>query len=167
MGAQSRHDTLARLIEPALAAAGVDLEDIEVVPAGKRRLLRVVVDADGGVGLDTVGEVSKEISGLLDRSEAMGKGPYVLEVTSPGVDRPLAQPRHWRRAAGRLVRVPLHGGSEVLGRVKTADEGGVTLDIDGQERVFGYSDLGRGRVQVEFDRTGDAVDADTDAGTGA
>jgi ribosome maturation factor RimP len=159
MGAQSRQERLTRLIEPVVSAVGLDLESVEVVPAGKRRLLRVVVDADAGVDLDTVGEVSPEISRALDASDVMGGGPYVLEVTSPGVDRPLVEPRHWRRSVGRLVRVSAHG-EQLTGRVVGAEPEGVTLDVDGVSRVFDYSDLGRGQVQVEFGKN-------TGAGTGA
>ncbi|QBI55580.1 ribosome maturation factor RimP [Streptomonospora litoralis] len=158
MGAQARQDRLAELLEPVLAGAGLELEAVEVTPAGKRRLLRVVVDSDDGVDLDAVGEVSEEISAALDGSDAMGKAPYVLEVTSPGVDRPLTQPRHWRRARGRLVRAETADGGQVEGRVAEADESGVTLEVDGQNRPYGYSDLGRGKVQVEF-RRGTDVDA--------
>ncbi|WP_046472104.1 ribosome maturation factor RimP [Allosalinactinospora lopnorensis] len=160
MGAQARHARLAELIEPVLAEAGLDLEGIEVTPAGKRRLLRVVVDSDDGVDLDMVGEVSREISATLDTSDAMGKAPYVLEVTSPGVDRPLTRPRHWRRSRGRVVHAQLAAGGEARGRVVDADESGVTLDINGQTHSYDYSDLGRGKVQVEFRRDEDfgAVD---------
>src|SRR5439155_892857 len=79
--------------------------------ARRRRLLRVVVDADGGVDLDNIALVSREASARLDDTGAMGEAPYTLEVSSPGVDRPLTQPRHWRRAVGRLVRVPASGPS--------------------------------------------------------
>src|SRR5271154_5062174 len=95
---------LAELIEPVAAAAGMDLESVRMSVAGKRRLLRIVVDGDHGVSLDDAADVSREISVLLDASSALGDVPYTLEVSSPGVDRPLTQPRHWRRARGRLVR---------------------------------------------------------------
>ncbi|GAA3758839.1 ribosome maturation factor RimP [Salinactinospora qingdaonensis] len=162
MGAQARHDRLARLLEPVVSDAGMDLESVEVTPAGKRRLLRVVVDSDAGVDLDAVGELSQTISTALDASDVMGDAPYVLEVTSPGVDRPLRQPRHWRRARGRLVHATLAEGGEVRGRVTHADDSGVTFDVDGQSRVYGYSDLGRAKVQVEFRR-----DTDIDTGVDA
>ncbi|MDA0567840.1 ribosome maturation factor RimP [Streptomonospora sp. S1-112] len=156
MGAQARHERLAALLTPLLTEAGLELESIEVTPAGKRRLLRVVVDSDNGVDLDAVGEVSQEISTALDSSEAMGKAPYVLEVTSPGVDRPLTLPRHWRRSRGRLVRAVTAEGAEVQGRVRDADDDGVTLEVDGRDHRYGYSDLRRAKVQVEFRReTGD------------
>ena len=84
----------------------MDLESVRVGSAGRRRLLRVVVDADGGVALDDIALISRDLSARLDETGAMGETAYTLEVSSPGVDRPLTQPRHWRRAVGRLVRVP-------------------------------------------------------------
>jgi ribosome maturation factor RimP len=143
-----------RLFEPLIAEAGFDLEDVLVTPAGRRRQVRVIVDGDDGVSLDDVAVVSQEISAALDGSETMGSGPYVLEVTSPGVDRPLTQPRHWRRASGRLVRATLAGGEEVTGRITAADDETVVLDTGDGERRLGYDELTRGLVQVEFNRRG-------------
>ncbi len=162
----SGHETraaLMRLLEPVVAGAGFDLEDVLVTPAGKRRQVRVIVDADGGVDLDDVAEVSHDISAALDDSDAMGSGPYVLEVTSPGVDRPLTQPRHWRRATGRLVRATLTEGGEITGRVTGADDTAVVLSGGDGERRLGYDELVRGLVQVEFNRRGgDGPDGDED-----
>jgi len=141
---------LAGMIQPVVAAAGLDLESVRVGTAGKRRLLRVVVDGDRGVSLDETADVSREVSALLDASNVMGEVPYTLEVSSPGVDRPLTEPRHWRRAARRLVRVKVAGEGTVQGRVLVADEAGVTLDVDGARRAFTYGELGTGMVQVEF-----------------
>jgi ribosome maturation factor RimP len=148
--ASGQRDRLAALIRPAVTAAGYDLEELEVTPAGRRRVVRVVVDADGGVSLDDVAEVSHAVSEVLDQhDDLLGSAPYVLEVTSPGVDRPLTEPRHWRRAAGRLVSVPV-GGRPVEGRVLGADEAGVELEVAGDRRRHAYEELGRGRVQVEL-----------------
>jgi ribosome maturation factor RimP len=146
---------LAGLIGPVVAAAGMDLESVRASVAGRRRLLRVVVDSDHGVSLDDAAEVSRDVSAALDATDVMGDMPYTLEVSSPGVDRPLTEPRHWRRAARRLVRVKTGAGT-VQGRVLAADAAGVTLDIDGAEHRFGYEDLGAGAVQVEFGRLPDA-----------
>jgi ribosome maturation factor RimP len=146
---------LAGLIGPVVAAAGMDLESVRASVAGRRRLLRVVVDSDHGVSLDDAAEVSRDVSAALDATDVMGDMPYTLEVSSPGVDRPLTEPRHWRRAARRLVRVKTGAGT-VQGRVLAADAAGVTLDIDGAEHRFGYGDLGAGAVQVEFGRLPDA-----------
>ncbi|MFI6574257.1 ribosome maturation factor RimP [Nocardiopsis sp. NPDC050513] len=158
MGAQGRDERIAELLEPVLAKAGLDLEAVELTPAGRRRVLRVVVDSDDGVDLDTVGEVSQDVNDALDASDVMGELPYVLEVTSPGVDRPLTQPRHWRRSRGRLVRAALAEGGEVTGRVTGADDLGVTLDVEGQPRTFAHAELAKGKVQVEFRRDADAAD---------
>src|SRR5438067_13448055 len=141
---------LREVVEPAVQTAGFDLEDLSVTPVGKRRLVRVVVDSDNGVSLDNVAEVSRIMSEVLDTADVMGDGPYVLEVTSPGVERPLTDPRHWRRATGRLVRAGLRGGGSVVGRVLQADDSGVTLATDNGERELPYAELGNGTVQVEF-----------------
>jgi ribosome maturation factor RimP len=160
-------DDLARLLGPVIHAAGLDLEAVRVSPAGRRRLLRLVVDADGGVGLDKIADVSREVSSRLDASGIMGETPYTLEVSSPGIDRPLTEPRHWRRAVGRIVSVSLTATDDrtssartavarpapvVTGRVLVADDTGVTLDVDGDRAEFDYADLGPGQVQVEFGR---------------
>jgi ribosome maturation factor RimP len=155
---------LAGLIGPVVAAAGMDLESVRASVAGRRRLLRVVVDSDHGVSLDDAAEVSRDVSAALDATDVMGDMPYTLEVSSPGVDRPLTEPRHWRRAARRLVRVKTGAGT-VQGRVLAADAAGVTLDIDGAEHRFGYGDLGAGAVQVEFGRLPD-VELDELSGGG-
>jgi ribosome maturation factor RimP len=149
-------EAIKQLLEPVVEAAGYDLEDLTVTPAGKRSLLRVIVDADGGVSLDDVATVSRSVSAALDTSDVMGAGPYVLEVTSPGVDRPLTESRHWRRATGRLVRAPLTAGGQIEGRVVSADEEAVVIDVaDAREpRRVGLGELGRGRVLVEFRRDG-------------
>jgi ribosome maturation factor RimP len=150
---------LVRLLEPVIHAMGMDLENVRVTAAGRRRLLRVIIDADGGVSLDTIALASRELSARLDGSAEMGELPYTLEVSSPGVDRPLTEPRHWRRAIGRLVIVPLAGQAgehegdgavTVQGRIAGSTGTGVTLDCDGVLRDYGYSELGPGRVQIEF-----------------
>lgn len=163
---------LTSLIESVLTAMEIDLEAVKITSAGRRVVLRIVVDADGGVSLDDIAEVSREVSAKLDAKNAMGEAPYTLEVTSPGVDRPLTQPRHWRRATGRLVVVHLiakdqnserHarvGPVEYLGRIIDVDQDRVTLEIDGARRNFSLAELGPGRVQVEFGRLDEIDDAD-------
>ncbi|MEO3883894.1 ribosome maturation factor RimP [Nonomuraea sp. B5E05] len=159
MGSASSRDHLMKLLEPVVGAEGLDLEDITITQAGKRRLLRVIVDRDGGVSLDDVADVSQAVSAALDDTDAMGQAAYTLEVSSPGVDRPLTEPRHWRRAAKRLVKAEMRDGSVVEGRILAADAGGVDLDVAGAARRLNYEDLARGRVQVEFRRIDD-VDGD-------
>ena len=131
----------------------LDVESVEVTPAGKRRVLRVAVDKDGGVTLDDVAAATREVSRVLDESDVMGEQPYTLEVTSPGVDRPLTQPRHWRRNQGRLVKVSLHDGRTVTGRVVDSDDEHASLDVEGSgtEQVA-YDDVAKAKVQVELNR---------------
>jgi ribosome maturation factor RimP len=155
---------LLELLAPVVADAGYDLEDVSVTSAGRRSLVRVTVDADGGIDLDAVAVVSRLVSDALDAdandpaSPRALAGAYVLEVSSPGVDRPLTEPRHWRRSIGRLVRVDADG-RPLAGRIADVTDAGVSLDVDGRAREIAWSDLGAGRVQVEFNRPGDGPDA--------
>lgn len=147
----------ARLTAP-LAEVGLDLEDVHLQRAGRRELVTVVVDRDGGVDLDAIAGASQLISSLLDAEPLASEfaGAYVLEVTSPGVDRPLTQPRHWRRAQGRLVSATLAEGAAVVGRILAADEAGVVLRLeDGSHVRLGMGEVVAGAVQVEFARPED------------
>jgi ribosome maturation factor RimP len=161
--AQQHRQRLLAVVEPVVAAGGYDLEDLTVTRVGRRHLLRIAVDSDSGVDLDTVAELSRGISAALDAAEAGGDeliaGEYELEVGSPGVDRPLTEPRHWRRNRSRLVKVTA-GGGEVTGRVVAADDAGVTLDVDGAARTHAYAELGPGRVQVELKRLAELPEPD-------
>ena len=154
MTASAAH--LQALLAPLVAEAGSDLEDVSVSKAGKRSVVRVLVDRDGGIDLDDVAEVSRLVSDALDELDAQDPkalGPsYTLEVSSPGVDRPLTAPRHWRRNIGRLVLATMVDGPSVTGRVTAADEHVVTLDVEGAPRTIRYDELTRGVVQVEFSR---------------
>jgi len=150
----ARLDALHRLAEPVARAAGMDLESVHLSSVGRRRLLRVVVDAVGGVGVDDMALISQTLSAKLDSSGLMGDTPYTLEVTSPGVDRPLTERRHWQRAVGRMVGVTVGGqrGQAVRGRIATASDLGVVIDIEGVQHEFSFGELGPGKVQVEFRR---------------
>lgn len=153
MGKAPDRDSLVTLLAPVVSTKGLDLEDVVVTPAGRRRLLRVVVDRDGGVGLDLVAEVSTAVSAALDETDAMGGSAYVLEVTSPGVDRPLTAPRHWRRALTRLVSVGTAEGTKLDGRLVGVDDGGIEVEsADGARTRLGWDRVATGRVQVEFNR---------------
>lgn len=167
----ARTRALRSLIEPLVTSVDCDLEDVVIRQAGKRRLVRVVIDHDGGLPLDLVAEVSRSISRALDDSDVLGQSAYVLEVTSPGVDRPLTLPRHWQRAAGRLVEVTPRSGAVLLGRVLAVDEASATLDVSGVEQVVAFADVARAVVQVEFSRVdevdlGDADEVDDEAEEG-
>ena len=168
-------ERVSDLLAPVVQDSGLVLEGVSVSAAGKRRVVRVVVDlpddATDALDLDTVADVSRAVSDALDGSDALGGSPYVLEVTSPGVDRPLTERRHWSRARGRLVVATVtddsassQASSDVTGRVVAVTDDGVTLDTDGDKRLLPWPTLGRGAVQVEFNRT--AADGDA-AGTEA
>jgi ribosome maturation factor RimP len=135
-----------------LRALGLDLEAVHVTPAGNHRVLRIAVDMDGGVTLDTIADATRAVSDALDGTDAMGERPYTLEVTSRGVDNPLTLPRHWRRNASRLVKVDLADGDVVTGRVLSSTDEAVRLDVDGHEREIAYALVGKALVQVEFNR---------------
>jgi ribosome maturation factor RimP len=145
-------DRLAGLLAGPIEALGLDLEAVDLSKAGKRSVLRVAVDKDGGVDLDDVAAATREVSRLLDESDVMGGGSYTLEVSSPGVDRPLTLPRHWRRNAGRLVKVSLSGGDEVTGRIGAVDDDGAVLDVEGDPQRVVFADVSKARIQIEFKR---------------
>ncbi|WP_162908395.1 ribosome maturation factor RimP [Allorhizocola rhizosphaerae] len=151
------------VVEPAVIGAGYELDALNVKPVGRRYLVRVVIDGDGGLGLDVIADVSREISHALDEAEESGgqliPGEYQLEVSSPGVDRPLTTPAHWRRNIGRMVSVRALDRT-YTGRVNSADDQGITLEVAGVGHRFGYGDLGPGRVQVEFRRLEEISDDD-------
>lgn len=135
-----------------LEELGLDLEAVELTPAGKRRVLRIAVDKDGGPTLDDVAAATRAINEVIDATDAMGEQPYTLEVTSRGVDRPLTDPRHWRRNRSRLVKVTLNDGNVVTGRIADSDEEEVSLDVDGTTRNVAYTDVKKALVQIEFNR---------------
>ena len=153
----------------AVESAGLVLEDVVVTPAGRRRQLRVVVDLPqdrlGGVPMDAVARASQALSEALDASDVMGGQPYVLEVSSPGADRPLTERRHWSRSRRRLVRVQLADGTETTGRLVEVDDDGILLG----ERRLPWAEVTRGRVELEFgpvdgidDQDGEVADGDLD-----
>ncbi len=152
MSAAPTPDSLEQVLRPAAAKVGLDLESVTVSMAGRRGILRVVVDKDGGVTLDEVAEATRVLSHALDGTDVMGERAYTLEVTSPGLDRPLTAPRHWRRNVDRLVRVTDADGRSVDGRILDVDDERVRLDVDGSVRSVRYADVAKARVQVEFNR---------------
>lgn len=144
------HAELRPVVEHAVTSVGFDLEDIDVRPAGRRTLVRVIVDSDTGVGLDDIASLSRSIAARLDEHDAMLGGSYTLEVTSPGVDRPLTAARHWRRAHLRLVEVRTRDAESFTGRVGDAGEHAVRLLVDGYVREIRYTQVERATVVVEF-----------------
>ena len=152
MSTDEMRDRLAGVLTAPLAEIGLDVESVELTQAGKRRMLRVAVDQDGGVTMDDIADATREVSRVLDVSDAMGSQPYTLEVTSPGTDRPLTLPRHWRRNRSRLVKVALADGGSLTGRVTDADEVRAVLDVDGTPHEVAYGDVSKAKVQIEFNR---------------
>ena len=148
---RTREQLVEELTGPLLAS-GYDLEPVEVTPAGRRRLLRVAVDKDGGVTMDEIAEATKQVSALLDSSDAMGEQPYTLEVTSPGVDRPLTLPRHWRRNTGRLVKVSLKDGGSLTGRILGSGDDDAEVETEDGVRTVAFGDVAKARIEVEFNR---------------
>ena len=150
-------EAVREVVAPLVAGAGYDLEDVAVRRAGDRVLLRILVDTDGGVSLDQVAELSRDISEGLDASAVMGERSYLLDVGSPGVDRPLSLLRHWRRNAGRLVRIAGTDGSTLTGRIIAATGAAddraperVEIDVDGTVTALAGEQVRRAVVQVEF-----------------
>ena len=136
-----------------LRALDLDVEAVELTPAGKRRILRIAVDQDGGVTLDDVADATREVSEVLDESDVMGEQPYTLEVTSRGVDRPLTLPRHWRRNADRLVKVDAGRRR----RPSPAGSASPTTRRSARRRRqprarSPYADVAKALVQIEFNR---------------
>jgi ribosome maturation factor RimP len=145
-------EALLDVLTAPLESRGLDLEGIEVSSAGRRRLVRVLVDKDGGVTLDEIADATAVVSGELDARDVMGDAPYTLEVTSPGVDRPLTLPRHWARNVDRLVKVKPVDGAPYTGRIVSAAEDAARLDVGGSAREVRYDEVSTARVEIEFNR---------------
>jgi ribosome maturation factor RimP len=146
----AREQQVADLVAPIVGPQGVDVEFVTIRKAGRRTVVVVAVDMDGGVSLDDIADYSRDISEALDASDVMGQAPYTLEVTSPGVHRPLTAPRHWRRAVSRLVRVQMADGSTLEGRILASDDDQVELEVKGARRSVALTQITKAVVQVEF-----------------
>jgi ribosome maturation factor RimP len=149
-------DQIAELITPALQQAGYFLEDINVVSPGNHRIVTVIVDGESALNLDQVTVASKLVSELVDEAAFMGETPFTLEVTSPGIDRPLTLPRHFAKNVTRLLKVTKSDGSVVTGRIISNSESDVTLSVaekkEIKEVVVTFADIKRAVVEIEFNR---------------
>jgi ribosome maturation factor RimP len=156
---------LRALLEPVLSDRGLELDDLVVVGAGARSILRITVDGDGPKGrgplLDEVADATRAVSDTLDESDLTGSQPYVLEVSSRGVGAPLTKAAHWRRNTGRLVAVTRTDGIKVTGRIVAATDADVTLTVDGEPVTLAFGDVKKAAVQVELNRAPD-LDLDDD-----
>ncbi len=146
-------NNLTELLTPAVTRAGFVLEEVTVTPVGKRRLVAVVVDCeDRNPSLDEVTVVSKEVSAILDNYTQMGEMPFTLEVTTPGIDRPLTQGRHWKKNVGRLVKITPKTGEKFIGRIASVNDNAVTIEIKGKESEISFAEISRAQIEVEFNR---------------
>lgn len=154
----TQSEKLRGLVEPLVSAEQLDLEEIEVSRAGRRRVLRIIVDSEEGVELDACADLSRAISEKLDETDVMGEDEYVLEVSSPGADRPLTEHRHYVRATGRLARLTLNEGGELVARILAVDEEGLDLEVPGVKgrkptsRRIAFDEIAKARVELEFNR---------------
>ena len=145
-----KKEEISAVITPALSALGFYLEDVTITSAGRRSMLTIIVDGDTHLSLDQVTSATKAIGEIVESIQSLGETPFTLEVTSPGLDRPLTKPRHWRKNIDRLVKIVLLDGKEIKGRIKAANEVSATVD----ESEIKFSDIKRASLEVEFKQVG-------------
>lgn len=157
-------EMIGTVVEPVLTEAGYDLEEIALLTPPGRRDVRIVVDRDGGASLDAIAELSRAVDEALEASKVMGEQPYDLELTTPGVGRPLTAERHWRRSTGRTVKVAYTDtdgvDKDVVARIGPIAEGTVTLVKADKGRLstvdIVLDTVTRAVVDVDFRRPGEA-----------
>ncbi len=146
-------NNLTELLGPVISRAGFVLEEITVTPVGKRRLVAVVIDREeSNPSLDEVTVLSKEVSAILDNYSQMGEMPFTLEVTTPGIDKPLVLPRHWKKNIGRLVKITPTQGEKYIARIQSFADNKVTLESKNESSVISLSDIAKAQIEVEFNR---------------
>lgn len=154
--AMALKDQIAELITPALQQAGYFLEDVNLVTPGNHRIVTVIVDGETALNLDQVTVASKLVSELMDEAPFMGETPFTLEVTSPGIDRPLTLPRHFAKNVTRLLKVTQNDGVVVTGRITSNTDSDVTLSVvekkETKEVIVALADIKRAVVEIEFNR---------------
>jgi len=142
----SNKEQVLAVITPAIESLGFYIEDITITSAGKRSMLTVIVDGDTHLSLDQVTVATKAISEIVENLPTLGNNPFTLEVTSPGLDRPLTKPRHWHKNKDRLIKIVLTDGKEIMGRIKDSTEASVTVD----DQTIIFADIKRATLEVEF-----------------
>jgi ribosome maturation factor RimP len=145
-----KKEDISAAVTPALSALGFYLEDVTITSAGRRSMLTIIVDGDTHLSLDQVTSATKAISEIVESLQSLGDTPFTLEVTSPGLDRPLTKPRHWRKNINRLVKVVLLDGKEIKGRIKATSEDGATVD----QSKINFTEIKRASLEVEFKQVG-------------
>lgn len=150
---------ISEAIAAPIAAAGYFLEDVNVTSLGNRRVVTCMVDGDAGLNLDAVTQLSKQISGILDEADFMGQTPFTLEVTSPGIERPLTKPRHWRKNLTRLVRTVMVNGEIITGRIEAVHDESACLIVEAKKEIHKievpFVEIQRAVIEIEFNRKGD------------
>ena len=142
----SNKEQVAVVITPAIESLGFYVEDISITSAGRRSMLTVIVDGDTHLSLDQVTVATKAISEIVENLPTLGNNPFTLEVTSPGLDRPLTKPRHWRKNKDRLIKIVLNDGKEITGRIKDSTDDQVIVD----EQKVAFVDIKRATLEIEF-----------------
>jgi ribosome maturation factor RimP len=145
-----KKEDISAAVTPALSALGFYLEDVTITSAGRRSMLTIIVDGDTHLSLDQVTSATKAISEIVESLQSLGDTPFTLEVTSPGLDRPLTKPRHWRKNIDRLVKVVLLDGKEIKGRIKAVSEDSATVD----QSEINFTEIKRASLEVEFKQVG-------------
>jgi ribosome maturation factor RimP len=145
-----KKEDISAAVTPALSALGFYLEDVTITSAGRRSMLTIIVEGDTHLSLDQVTSATKAIGEIVESLQSLGDTPFTLEVTSPGLDRPLTKPRHWRKNIDRLVKVVLLDGKEIKGRIKAASEDSATVD----QSEINFAEIKRASLEVEFKQVG-------------
>ena len=140
------NEDISAAIRPIIEATGNYLEELTITSAGKVKILTVIVDSDSHLNLDQITSVTKEISEVIENLEELGDTAFTLEVTSPGIDRPLTKPRHWRKNLDRLVKITMTSGQDIQGRIGEATE---TVVLVGDQKVS-FEDIKRAVLEIEF-----------------
>ena len=146
----NKKEEIAAAITPTIEGLGFYLEDLNITSAGRRSMLTVIVDGDTHLTLDQVTSVTKAIGEIVENIQSLGQTPFTLEVTSPGIDRPLTKPRHWKKNIDRLVKVVLQDTSEVKGRIKDSNQETATID----DKLIKFAEVKRATLEVEFKQAG-------------
>ena len=138
-------EAVSAAISPTFEGTGIYLEEVTLT-GGSPKILTVIIDSETHLNLDQVTSVTKEISEILENLPELGETPFTLEVSSPGIERPLTQPRHWRKNHGRLATLALHNGTLVKGRIGELRDS--TVDIDMKAVLL--ADVAQAHIEIEF-----------------
>ncbi len=140
------NEDISAAIRPIIEASGNYLEELTITSAGKVKILTVIVDSDSHLNLDQITAVTKEISEVIETLEELGDSAFTLEVTSPGIDRPLTKPRHWRKNFDRLVKITMTSGQDIQGRIGKSTETTVSVG----DQTVSFEDIKRAVLEIEF-----------------